>query len=569
MRTDRWSPTPSGPVDAGARRIARVGVTGFAVVGLLLRLAVWFRPLATLDRLFIPDDTYYTLTIARSIAHGHGPTADGTTLTSGFQALHGFLMVPVFWLTDNHDAAVRVDLALLVLADVLTIVVLGWIAYRLAGSTAAVIAAGIWALSPIALSMALGGLETSLAIAAEVTLVALWIRADDQPAAARWALVGIASGLAVLARVDAILLVALLVLVEVWRGEWRRLGPAAIAGAVVVGPWWTWCLLNLGTPFPTSGAAAHAVVHGREFAATTFATAAGAVTGGPFASPESFRSYLVSHSTVGIAVYFVVVAVLATVGIAWLRSGASRRDPVRRPSPTNAAATLPVFAIGLLGFYVWFGVTWYLSRYLAPVAAIVTLIVAVAAAHALRWSTAEARRPAVALAVVAGLMTVVAIGIGGDEHALTAATRTPTLLDAVTGFGRVGKQASAAIPCGATAGAWQSGAIGYYGSGRIRVVNLDGVVNPEAPIGDPAATARYIRDRHITWLADWDTILESWLFVGRKRIHPTPRVRKVLSIDRAGGAAVGAGYGVIQILPRAPEPAKREPVRSRNPLCPS
>ncbi|MGZ4675851.1 MAG: hypothetical protein ACXV8Y_04895, partial [Acidimicrobiia bacterium] len=62
MRTDRWSPTPSGPVDAGARRIARVGVTGFAVVGLLLRLAVWFRPLATLDRLFIPDDTYYTLT---------------------------------------------------------------------------------------------------------------------------------------------------------------------------------------------------------------------------------------------------------------------------------------------------------------------------------------------------------------------------------------------------------------------------------------------------------------------------------------------------------------------------
>ena len=120
-------------------------VIGVTIVGFVLRLAVLLRPIGVIDKLFVPDDTYYTLTIARSIAHGHGPTVDGHTLTSGFQALLGFLMVPVYWLTDNPDTALRIDLALLVVVDTLTIVVLAWVAYRFAGRVAAVTAAALWA----------------------------------------------------------------------------------------------------------------------------------------------------------------------------------------------------------------------------------------------------------------------------------------------------------------------------------------------------------------------------------------------------------------------------------------
>src|SRR5947209_18050806 len=96
-------------------------VAGIAIAGFVLRLAVLLRPIGVIDKLFIPDDTYYTLTIARSLAHGHGPTVDGHTLTSGFQALLGFLMVPVFWITDNPDTALRLDLAFLVVVDTATI----------------------------------------------------------------------------------------------------------------------------------------------------------------------------------------------------------------------------------------------------------------------------------------------------------------------------------------------------------------------------------------------------------------------------------------------------------------
>ena len=70
-------------------------VAGITALGFVFRVVVLVRPIGVVDKLFISDDAYYTLTIARSIAHGHGPTVDGHTLTSGFQALLGFLMVPV------------------------------------------------------------------------------------------------------------------------------------------------------------------------------------------------------------------------------------------------------------------------------------------------------------------------------------------------------------------------------------------------------------------------------------------------------------------------------------------
>src|SRR5207245_1716037 len=105
------------------------------------------RSLTIIDRLFVPDDTYYTLTIARSMAHGHGPTTDGSTLTSGFQPLLGFVMTPVFLLTNSADAALRVDMLFLVLADTATIAVQFWCGPRrqlISAAAAFAVVAGPW-----------------------------------------------------------------------------------------------------------------------------------------------------------------------------------------------------------------------------------------------------------------------------------------------------------------------------------------------------------------------------------------------------------------------------------------
>lgn len=114
------------------------------VIGLALRVGVALRPLQSIDRLFVPDDTYYTLGIARSLAHGHGPRIGGGPLTNGFQPLVAFVEVPIFWFVGSPDSGLRAALVVLAICDALTVVWLARIAFRIGGTPAAVIAASIW-----------------------------------------------------------------------------------------------------------------------------------------------------------------------------------------------------------------------------------------------------------------------------------------------------------------------------------------------------------------------------------------------------------------------------------------
>ncbi|HEX2384706.1 MAG TPA: hypothetical protein VHI95_18830 [Acidimicrobiales bacterium] len=495
-------------------------VAGIAVVGLMLRVATVSRSIEIVDRLFISDDAYYTLTIARSIAHGHGPTTDGHTLTSGFQPLLGFLMVPVFWLTDNPDTALRVDLVLLVLVDTATIVVLAWLAYRLAGPVAAVAAAAMWAISPLAISMAAGGLETSLAIFLDVALVAVWIYAADRPTTRRWVVVGVVAGLTVLARVDALLLVGLLGALQLWRGPRHRLVPAAVGLAVVVVPWWAWCTVRLGTPVPTSGPAAHELLRRLAFSGETFARIAGTVTRGPFGLWPGLRSMLDDHPGYGVVVFWAAFAGFLASAWWWGR---------RRSGPVVAAAALPVFAAGLMLFYAWFGVYYYFVRYLAPAACVVTIVVAVAIGHLVDRA---ASHPRLALGLVALLAVAILVVAGRPTvHGFTTTTTSSDGFDALTGFRPDARAIVAAAPEGSTVGSWQSGAVGYYADGQITVVNLDGVVNPDA--ADAVRTnhtVEYVRDQHIEWLADAELILVKFYVDSRTQVRPPPSMNPVVRL---------------------------------------
>jgi hypothetical protein len=516
-------------------------VAGITVVGFGFRLAVLLRPIGVVDKLFIPDDTYYTLTIARSIAHGHGPTVDGHTLTSGFQALLGFLLVPVFWITDNPDTALRLDLALLVVVDTATIVVLAWVAYRVAGRVAAIAAAALWAISPVAVSMALGGLETSLAILCSVGLVVVWMWANDCPTTRRAVLVGVVAALAVLSRVDTVLLVALLAGLQLWRGPRRLIVPGAVAGAVVLAPWWLWCTLQFGTPVPTSGDVAHDLAPVQPFAREGLAQVAGAVAGGPFDVWRSLREWLHDHPVAGMTVFWLFVVGLVAVGVWWAR---------RRVMPQPAVAALPVFAAGLLVFYAWFGVAWYFTRYLAPVACVVALLLAVGIARV--WRMRGGGRIPASVGAAAVLLVGVFAAVRADAHQLTATTAPRSDFDSVTGY-RDAALTVAAIPAdGQTLGAWQSGAFGFYANERFTVVNLDGVVNPDAAAATRDDTLpRYMSSQHLDWAADFTLRIIGFTFADVQRMHPQPRVEPVKDLPQFPPFPE---YGMARVIwpPRAP-----------------
>jgi hypothetical protein len=172
------------------------------------------------------------------------------------------------------------------------------------------------------------------------------------------------------------------------------------------------------------------------------------------------------------------------------------------------AATFPAFAAGLLVFYAWFGVTFYFTRYLAPVSLVAALVVAAVvgrlAARSTRW------RPPALLCVGAVLAVPIIGAAQADAYDLTVRTvpqvqlGTAHFYDAATGYRQVTSQAVLVPPAGDVVAGWNSGAISYFAGSRITVVNLDGVVNPATAAlhDDGAGLARYIQRRHITWLVD-------------------------------------------------------------------
>ena len=301
-----------------------------ALLGMFLRVAPALRDLDTVDRIFVPDDTYYTLAISRSLANGNGPTVDGMTRTSGFQPLLAFVTVPVFFVTDDPDLPLRYVILLGALADVLTILLLARLARRVAGDDAALIAASLWAVSPLAIANALGGLETGLALCVQLALVEAWCVARERRTLRSYLVAGALAGLALLARVDSAFLVAGLGALELWNGDRRRLGVAIGAAAIVVAPWWGYSIAAFGSPVPESGAAVRDVVamHRALYLKSHMAAgwAAGTVLGAPILDLGALREWLFHHAAAAWAAWLAVVALGAAASNRWLRLRDERAD---------------------------------------------------------------------------------------------------------------------------------------------------------------------------------------------------------------------------------------------------
>jgi len=480
---------------------ATTAITVSAVVGLVLRLAVVSRPLDVLDRMFIPDDTYYTLSIARSLAHGLGPTMDaGAPLTNGFQPLVAFLETPVFWFIDSPDTGVRVALVLLALCDTITVVWLGRIAHRLGGPLAAGVAALVWALSPLAIAQAAGGLEAALSTMLAVALVDTWMTVRHRPTTGGWVLCGAVAGLGVLARIDVLLLVALLVVGELTRArtraDLRHLVPASVGAAITLGPWWVYSLATFGSPIPASGTAVRRLVELHHLSAGQEAGwGVGTVITAPFLLLRPLRAALFLNSDVGLVAFIVVVLLALVAAVVLARRG-------RRGDPRRVAAVLPLFAAGLLGFYsLYLGALWFDTRYLSPVNAVATLLVALAAAAL--WPRRRRRAAAVGVGVF-GLALLASV-VGDVRDLVIAPSSTVDIgYDGAKGYREAATETIAAAPPGAIVGSLQSGALTYYAGDRIQVINLDGVVDSDAASALAAHhLAAYAASRGVRYFADW------------------------------------------------------------------
>ncbi|SPH16753.1 hypothetical protein DEA8626_00264 [Defluviimonas aquaemixtae] len=457
------------------------------LVASLIVVLFGLRPLDILDRLFVPDDTYYTLTIARSLAMGEGPVASHGTLTSGFQPLIAFLMVPVFWLGAEADQALR---AVLLLSSSIGVLVTGMMVLfllRRTGSVSVAAMGGLFtATSPNLITNHFNGLETSLA--GFLTLLAVLLAYEiPRGRPARIALAtGFVVGLAILARIDTIFVVVLI-------GLWilARHGAAVtaiVAGTafVIVAPWWTYCLVEFGSVVPESGGAVRQLVHYHQEAGhqTSFGQVAMAVIALGTLGYGASASGLVGSFT---GIVFAKFAAIYSALRNW-RSGPE--------------ALLALASLTLLAFYVcYLPALWFFERYLYPVflSAIVCGAVGIWKIASRGGDAGIAMSGLIGAGLVATNLFVLLPYLSSPDG------RLERRIDGPKGYREVAIAVLQQLPDAAVVGSMQTGALAFYADRDIRVVNLDGVVNGEAKdamgrgeLGD------YLLRRSVAYFADWE-----------------------------------------------------------------
>lgn len=365
---------------------------------IVFQLSLLLRPEnAFLSRPFI-EDTFYALSVARSIADGTGFSVDGVHPTNGVQPLVCVLDAPLFTIADgNREAALR-------LVYVLAVLLYLFAAWMIAGFTRQLFTGegkkngegrlifwSVFALVFINYALSvfyLNGLETGLA--GGMAFAALWhyLRTldrgtDDASAgtgAARYALLGLLLGLGVLARVDLSLLVVALLIAhfirahlrysrlpgrERWGRFVRTAREAFITGAVAVAvssPWWIYNYTTFGSLMPVSGQSQQWLSDNPyEALIETFNVLSDALLPGIHTPQELKIGDVAPYGVLLFPLGLFLLSLLPGV-----RSG-MRRARHRFGGDWNLSGVLPlgIFSLILIGFYtIFFRAPHFQSRYL-------------------------------------------------------------------------------------------------------------------------------------------------------------------------------------------------------------
>ncbi|MEP0843070.1 MAG: glycosyltransferase family 39 protein [Phycisphaerae bacterium] len=187
--------------------------------------------------LHLSDDAFYYLSVAPRLAAGQGPTADGLTRTTGWHPLYGFVLAGLHKLTSpSLDGFVKQAIALVSLLYLLSAYFLyqaaavGW------GRSAGMVAALLWLCNPFAVLITQQGLESGLyayCLSMLLWRLARFVRQSDGTAGYLRACLelGVAGGLVVLSRTDAVLLMPIVALIVLSRGRAAETPPDTPAGA--------------------------------------------------------------------------------------------------------------------------------------------------------------------------------------------------------------------------------------------------------------------------------------------------------------------------------------------------
>ena len=232
-------------------------VAALAAFPLLHFLWDWSQGFDHLLVQYLADDAFYYFEISR-----HPPEFNHGIPTSGFHPLYVLLIAPLHQML-SYEYAVPLSLLVLVLANCACVVAVHRLLASYWSEPLPLLCATAWALNGKMYSLAMTGVETILAVLGVLLVLLQHARlvrdGIENAPASRYAALGALVGATFLARMDSPLVLApfitLLVLQALRRGLLVRVGALVGALAAVSLPWLVFMRVGTGSFFPTSGLA--------------------------------------------------------------------------------------------------------------------------------------------------------------------------------------------------------------------------------------------------------------------------------------------------------------------------
>lgn len=469
------------------------------VVPILVTLTVRVAPLVhggdRLQRQCVSEDGYLMLTIARNIALGRGfSIADGTIATNGTQPLHTLIFAAGYWLAGGDRVrGLYPVVAVQVWWGILTAFALwAWTRSRFYrgphAAIVAVVAGALFFISPTSVMHGQNSLETGLYVLLILASVALYDRLSERlltgGAHGHGVVLGALLGVTFLARNDACLLIAALIVVHLIRAHRRGAITRGLRQCLVIGltsiaaaaPWLWYNVTHFGHLVPVSGRAeAHNIAFAHNLWPAFVAVVENALL--VLRVPGS-----VEHHPVLIGVAVAMVAAAPAIAYRHRRWLAGSFSP--------GMGILACFAVGLFFYYaLFFGMPGFLGRYFFP---LVPLVCVLAGALLAEWMRRPAARFGAAPAIVpVAIAAVLAIALNARIYRNGTKHHHFQVVDWVREN----------VPETTWVGATQTGTLGYY---HDYTINLDGKVNPIAfEYRKQGRIPEYCVKANVEYIVDW------------------------------------------------------------------
>jgi hypothetical protein len=431
--------------------------------GVIVRLA----PLRSEESMLqsISEDGYLMMTVARNIALGLGmTTSNGTIPTNGVQPLSTFLWSGVYWLVagDKVQGVLGIILIQFVIAT-LAAVLLWQIGIRVLSSNPAkyyivALAVAMWYANPlVTLNHTKNGLETGLYVLAVLGIVLLVITLTRKWSLRDTVLMGFLLGITFWIRNDAAFLILAVCLTQLFLGSWQRqelwqrffqVNVMGTTTVLIALPWLIYNKVNFGAIMPISGQAESLISFGEGLPLL------------PSVLIEYFFMFpLPSEIQKKLPIIFVCIILLIVIAIKLWQLYSRLQSPIER----RLFVIVSLYLLGLSSFYSsYFGVPFFLARYLFPISPFFALLWAVT----VFWIWL--RIPWRAIRYGISILFIVAM--------IIATVYRPIKDKRISHF-----QMVTWVKQHVNEEEWiasiQTGYLGYF---HDRTINLDGKVNPEA-----------------------------------------------------------------------------------------